>query len=84
MGRPLEYNIGAIYIRYKEVIFNYRIFRKTTITSRATFQDKRIEELALAGNVEASSVRINIKIWRTLVLRIDKLSLCWEKIKERE
>ena len=61
MGLPLEYTVREMYMRYKEVIFDYRIFRKTAIISQATFQDMAIEDLALVGDVKASSVQIRIK-----------------------
>ena len=53
--------IADMYIQYKSVILNYKAFRKTAATTRAKFQDATIEELALAGDVEASSVRKRIK-----------------------
>lgn len=42
-------------------------FKKT-----ATFQDCRIEELALAGNSEASAIRFKRKIWKHAVHKIEK------------
>ena len=60
-GRPLDCGMDAMYARYEEVIYEYRMFRKTAATSIATFQDTRIGELALAGKVEASSIQNRIK-----------------------
>ena len=60
-GKPLDSDLQSMYLQYKQVIFDYRTFRKTASTSRSTFQDKRIEEYALQGNLEACTVRKNIK-----------------------
>ena len=57
----LKLQISAMHQQYKEYIYNYGTFRKTAATSRSTFQDKLIEELSLAGNIEASSIRLKIK-----------------------
>ena len=43
--------------QYKHVIFDCRGFSKTANIYRTTFQDKHNEELALAGNIEASTVQ---------------------------
>ena len=50
-----------MYQQYKQVIFDWRAFRKIARASRTIFQDKHIEKLALAGNIEAFTVRKNIK-----------------------
>jgi len=50
-----------MYQQYTQVIFDYCTFRKTANTTRATFQDEKIEELALAVNIEACAARKNIK-----------------------
>ena len=60
-GIPLDYGLLSMYWQYKQVIFDYRKFRKNASTTRTTFQYERIEELALADNVEAYVVRKNIK-----------------------
>jgi len=60
-GRPLELDIEAMLAYYKEVIFTYRAFRVTAASTRTAFQDSRIEELALAGNLDAMAVRKKIK-----------------------
>ena len=61
VGRPLDLDITEMYQQLKERIMLYRIFKKTAATSRATFQDYRIEELALAGEGEAFAIRLKIK-----------------------
>ena len=60
-GKPLDADLGSIYAQYKQVIFDYRAFRKIASTTRTTFQDVRIEELAQAVNAEASVVRRRVK-----------------------
>ena len=60
MGRPLDLDITEMYQQLKERIILYHIFRKTAATSKATFQDCRIEELALTGDGEASAIRLKI------------------------
>lgn len=56
--QPVDYNISAMYVQFNEVFFDYRFCCKTAITFSATFQ---IEELALAGDIEASSVHKKTK-----------------------
>ena len=58
VGRPLNSEMTKMYQKLKEKIFYYRKFKKPVALSRAAFQDRRIEELALAGNTEASAVRL--------------------------
>ena len=58
----MDLDITEMYQQLKERIILYRILKKTAATSRATFQDCRIEELALAGDGEASAIRVKIKI----------------------
>ena len=60
-GRPLELDIQSMLLHYKQIIFDYRAFRKTAASSRTAFQDSRIEELALSGNLDASTIRKKIK-----------------------
>ena len=60
-GKPLDADLRSIYAQYKQVIFDYRAFRKIASTTRTIFQDVRIEELAPAGNTEASAVRRRVK-----------------------
>ena len=61
IGRPLECDILSMYQKYKQVIFDYRNFRKTANITRAIFQDEHIKELALKRYAEACAVRKNIK-----------------------
>ena len=44
-----------------KLLFLTRTLRNTAITTRAIFQDERIEELSLAGDTDVSSERKNIK-----------------------
>ena len=61
-GIPLELDLQSMLHQYKQIIFDYRTFRKSAATTRAAFQDSRIEELALSGNQEATSIRKKIKM----------------------
>ena len=60
-GRTLDLDITVMYQQLNEKIFCYHKFKKTAAISRATFQDTRIEELALAGNSDASAVCLKIE-----------------------
>ena len=59
--RPLDLHIDEMNRLYKETIYNYRYFRKTTLATRTTFQDNGIEKLDLSGNNEASTIQKRIR-----------------------
>ena len=56
-GRPLDLNIENMHSKYKQTLYNYRLFRKIASTTLTTFQDNMIEKIALAGKTEASAIR---------------------------
>lgn len=56
-GWHLDSDLESMYTHYKQVIYSYIEFRKRAVTSRTTSQDKRIEEVVLSGDMEASTIR---------------------------
>ena len=60
-AQPLELELADVYLQHMSMILNYRVFIKTAATARAIFQDARVEELALAGDAEASLVCKRVK-----------------------
>ena len=75
-GKLLGIDILGVFQKYKEAIFSCQKSHKTVLTTITSFHDMWIEELALSGNVEASAVRKQVKIGRTLTHKIDAFELC--------
>ena len=60
-GRPIEIDLQSMLLHYRQIIFDYRAFRKNEASTRTAFQDSRIEELALSGDLDATTIRKKIK-----------------------
>ena len=80
-GRPLDLDLHSMLLHYKRIIFDYRTFRKTVASTRTEFQDSRIEELALSGNLEATTIRKNIKNAEELRTRNQRIQNILQKNK---
>jgi len=74
-GKTLDLHIDDTYSTYKETIYSYRSFRKVAGTIRTTFQDNRIEELALAEKLRHRLLGNKLKIMKHCVRRAGALSI---------
>ena len=80
-GRPLDLDLQCMLLQYKQIIFDYHTFRKTAASTRTAFQNSRIEELALSGNLEATTIRKKIKMRKNHLHVSDAYKTCCKRIK---